>query len=301
VTLEQHLAEFLAHLGLEKNASTQTVKSYREDLTQALYFCRDHLKKQHTDPADWSVRTLRAFSAWLAERQYAKTTIARRLAATRSFGKYLCRHGVLTSNPADALRGPRLDKPLPHFLTVEDVQRLLAAPGAAAPLARRDKAVLETLYSAGLRVGELVGMNLPDLNPAEGVVVVRGKGKKERLALIGDAAKAALRDWLADREAVLAEARKPSAAVFLNKSGGRLTARSVGRMLAKYLALAGLDPRTTPHTLRHSFATHMLDAGADIRGVQELLGHKNLTTTQVYTHVTTQRLKASYLAAHPRA
>lgn len=301
MTLEQHLAEFLSHLGLEKNASIQTVKSYREDLTQALFFCRDLLKKQHTDPADWNVRTLRAFSAWLSERKYAKTTIARRLAAARSFGKYLCRHGVLPSNPADALRGPRLDKTLPHFLTVDDVRRLLAAPGTAEPLARRDRAVLETLYSAGLRVGELVGMNVPDLDPQEGVVVVRGKGKKERLALIGGAAKAALVDWLTAREALLAEARKPSPAVFLNRTGGRLTARSVGRLLAKYLALAGLDPRTTPHTLRHSFATHMLDAGADIRGVQELLGHKHLTTTQVYTHVTTQRLKTSYLAAHPRA
>jgi integrase/recombinase XerC len=147
----------------------------------------------------------------------------------------------------------------------------------------------------------LVGRNVLALDPAEGVVVVRGKGKKERLALIGDAAKAALQVWLADRESLIAEAKRPSPAVFLNKSGGRLTARSVGRLLTKYLALAGLDPRTTPHTLRHSFATHMLDAGADIRGVQELLGHKNLTTTQVYTHVTTQRLKTSYLAAHPRA
>jgi integrase/recombinase XerC len=301
MTLEQGLADFLTHLGLEKNSSTQTVKSYREDLTQALGFLREHLKKSSVEPRDWNTRALRSFVAWLHEQGYAKTTIARRLAAVRSFGKFLCREGLLKSNPAQALRGPRQDKKLPHFLTVADARKLLAAPPDVPPLGRRDRAILETLYSAGLRVSELAGLNLDDVDLSDGVLVVRGKGKKERLALLGGPAKAALAAWLADRAALLADRKRQSPAVFVNKAGGRLTTRSVGRLLAKHLRQAGLDPRTTPHTLRHSFATHMLDAGADIRGVQELLGHKSLSTTQVYTHVTTQRLQQSYHKAHPRA
>lgn len=301
MTLEQGLADFLTHLGLEKNASAQTVKSYREDLSQALGFVRDQLKKGSVEPRDWNTRTLRAFVAWLHEQGYAKSTVARRLAAVRSFGKFLCREGTLAANPADALRGPRLDRKLPHFLTLADVQRLLAAPPDADPLGRRDRAILETIYSGGLRVSELCGLNLEDVDLGDGVLVIRGKGKKERLALLGEPAKLAITKWLADRTTVLRERKRDAVAVFLNKSGTRLTVRSVGRLLEKYLAAAGLDPRTSPHTLRHSFATHLLDAGADIRGVQELLGHKSLSTTQIYTHVSTQRLQDSYHKAHPRA
>ena len=301
MTLEQGLAEFLTHLGLEKNASDKTVKSYREDLTQALSFARELLKKSHVDPDDWNTRLLRAFVAWLHEQGYAKSTVARRLAATRSFGKFLCRQGTLTENPAKGLRGPRLDKKLPHFLTLADVQKLLVAPPDADWAGRRDRAILETLYSAGIRVSELVGLDVLDMDLNDGVMTVRGKGKKERLALLGPEARAALSRWLDDRKDLLERVGKDSPAVFLNKAGGRLTTRSVGRLLAKCLKTAGLDLRTSPHTLRHSFATHMLDAGADIRGVQELLGHKSLTTTQVYTHVTTKRLQQSYQKAHPRS
>jgi integrase/recombinase XerC len=301
MTLEQGFADFLTYLALEKNSSTQTVKSYREDLTQVLEYIREHIRKTAVEPRDWNTRTLRSFVAWLHEQGYAKTTVARRLATIRSFGKFLCREGVLKVNPAQALRGPRQDKKLPHFLTVADVQRLLSAPSDMPPLGRRDRAILETLYSAGLRVSELVGLNLDDVDLNDGVLVVRGKGKKERLALLGGPAKSALATWLTDRSGLLANRNRQSPAVFLNKAGGRLTTRSVGRILAKHLQQAGLDPRTTPHTLRHSFATHMLDAGADIRGVQELLGHKSLSTTQVYTHITTQRLQQSYHKAHPRA
>ena|SRR5262245_15426559 len=301
VTLEQGLAEFLTHLGLEKNASDKTVKSYREDLSQALAFAREHLKKSHVDPADWTTRLLRSFVAWLHEKGYAKTTIARRLAALRSFGKFLCRQSVLTQNPAQSLRGPRPNKQLPHFLTLADIHKLLSAPSDADWAGRRDRAMLETMYSSGIRVSELVGLDVLDLDLNDGVITVRGKGKKERLALLGpDAVRAVLR-WLDDRTALLQKKGKETTAVFLNKHGGRLTTRSVGRLLAGHLKTAGLDPRTSPHTLRHSFATHMLDAGADIRGVQELLGHKSLATTQVYTHVTTQRLQKSYQKAHPRA
>ena len=301
MTLETSLAEFLTHLGLEKNASDKTVKSYREDLSQALGFAREKLNKKHVDPADWNTRLLRAFVAWLHEQGYAKSTIARRLAALRSFGKYLCRAGTLSQNPAQSLRGPRAEKKLPHFLTLADIHKLLAAPGEADWAGRRDRAMLETLYSSGIRVSELVGLDVLSVDLQDGVITVRGKGKKERLALLGPDAVRAISRWIDDRAELLKKAGKKSTAVFLNKNGGRLTTRSVGRLLAKHLRAAGLDPRTSPHTLRHSFATHMLDAGADIRGVQELLGHKSLATTQVYTHVTTQRLQQSYNKAHPRS
>ncbi|MFO0847751.1 MAG: tyrosine recombinase XerC [Gemmataceae bacterium] len=300
MTLEHALADFLTHLGVEKNSSAHTVKSYREDLSQALGFLRDHLKKGSTEPRDWNTRTLRAFVAWLHEQGYAKTTVNRRLAAVRTFGKFLCRQGVLAANPATALRGPRPDKPLPHFLTTDAVRKLLDAPPAD-PLGHRDRAILETLYSAGLRVSELVGLDLLDVDLGDGVAVVRGKGKKERLVVLGEPAKQALTVWLADRQTMLREQKQETTAVFVNRNGTRLTTRSVGRLLAKHLKVAHLDPRTTPHTLRHSFATHMLDAGADIRGVQELLGHRSLATTQIYTHITTQRLQQSYHKAHPRA
>jgi integrase/recombinase XerC len=301
VTLEQGLAEFLTHLALEKNASEKTAKSYREDLMQALAFTRKRLNKEHVSPGDWNTRLLRAFVSWLHEQGYAKSTVARRLAAIRSFGKYLCRQGVLSVNPAQGLRGPRPDKKLPHFLTLADVQILLAAPPDADWAGRRDRAILETLYSAGVRVSELVGLDMSDADLNDGVATVRGKGKKERLVLLGPAAVDAINEWLPDRAGILDSSRRQTDAVFLNKNGGRLTTRSVGRLLTKHLRIAALDPRTSPHTLRHSFATHLLDAGADIRGVQELLGHKSLNTTQVYTHVTTQRLQESYQKAHPRS
>lgn len=301
MTLEHALGEFLTHLGLEKNSSSQTVKSYREDLTQAFQFLRDSSGKKTLNAGDWTTRSLRGFLAWLHGQKYSKATIARRMAAVRSFGKFLCRQGELKTNPAEPLRGPRLDRKLPHFLTLADTTRLLDAPDPRTPFGLRDRAWLETIYSAGLRVSELVGLNMADLDFDEGIVVVRGKGKKERLALLGAAANSALQAWIAARGSLLSQLGRDCPAVFINRRGGRLTSRSVARLLEAHLARAGLDSRTSPHTLRHSFATHMLDAGADIRGVQELLGHKSLATTQVYTHVTTQRLQSSYDKAHPRA
>lgn len=297
--MEEALAEFLRHLGLEKNASCHTVKSYREDLTQALEYFRKVQGGRSLPPEQLTTRRIRAYLAWLHEQGYAKTTVARRMAALRSFCRFLCRQGTMKGNPADGLRGPRQDKKLPHFLSEADINRLLEAPPANQPLGLRDRALLEVMYSAGLRVSELMGLNTDDLDLDAGIVTVRGKGKRERLALLGAAAKKALKTWLPLREALAA--RKKATAVFLNKNGGRLTTRSVGRSLAKYLAQAGLDSRTSPHTLRHSFATHLLDRGADIRSVQELLGHRSLTTTQIYTHVTTQRLRDSYHKSHPRA
>jgi len=300
--MEEALAEFLRSLALEKNASDLTVKSYREDLTQAVAFLRTQSKG--IQPADVTSRNLRAFSVWLHEQGYAKSTIARRIAAVRSWFRFLTRQGAIAANPAEGLRGPRQDKKLPHFLTAENLDQLVTIPQDVTRLGARDKAILEVLYSGGLRVSELTGLNLADIDLAAGIATVRGKGKKERLAFFGDKASQALGHWLEQRGRVLEPKNgktKKQDAVFLNKNGTRLTSRSVGRMLAKYVAQGGLDSRSSPHTLRHSFATHLLDAGADIRSVQELLGHSSLATTQIYTHVTMTRLRDSYHKAHPRA
>jgi integrase/recombinase XerC len=298
--MEQALAEFLRHLALERNASAHTVKSYREDLTQALQFFRERLPGRNLDVSLLTTRLLRAHSAWLQEQGYARATVARRLAAVRSWCRFLCRQGALTANPADGLRAPRQDKKLPHFLGEDALGRLLEAPPGDTPLGLRDRALLETLYSAGLRVSELTGLDVGEVDLDSGLATVRGKGKRERLALLGPQALQAIRRWLAAR-ATLPQSARGRDALFLNKNGTRLTPRSVGRLLAKYLAQAGLDPRASPHSLRHSFATHLLDRGADIRSVQELLGHRSLGTTQIYTHVTTNRLRDSYDKAHPRA
>jgi integrase/recombinase XerC len=298
--MDEALAEFLRYLAFEKNASAFTVKSYREDLNQAVDFFRGRYPDKGVEPTQLTTRLLRAYLAWLHEQGYAKTTVARRIAAVRSWCRFLCRQGVLAVNPADGLRGPRRDRKLPHFLSETDLDRLLQTPAADTPLGVRDRAILETLYSAGLRVGELTALNLADVDLDSGLATVRGKGKRERLALFGPPALAALQRWLAQRE-VLAPQARSQAAIYLNKHGTRLTTRSVGRLLQKYLAQAGLDPRASPHTLRHSFATHLLDRGADIRSVQEMLGHRSLANTQIYTHVTTHRLRESYHKAHPRA
>lgn len=300
--MDEALAEFLRSLALEKNASDLTIKSYREDLTQAITFFQSQQKGIR--PRDVNSRHLRAFSVWLHEQGYARSTIARRIAAVRSWFRFLAREGSVETNPAEGLRAPRQEKKLPNFLTAEHLDKLLSTPQTTTPLGVRDRAILEALYSAGMRVSELSGLDLGDVDLDAAVATVRGKGKKERLVFFGDSALKALRHWLGER-GKLRDGNGPKPkhadAVFLNKNGTRLTPRSVGRMLEKYLAIAGLDPRASPHTLRHSFATHLLDRGADIRSVQELLGHSSLATTQVYTHVTTGRLRDSYHKAHPRA
>jgi integrase/recombinase XerC len=296
--MHDQIGEYLRHLSLEKHASALTVKSYREDLTQAVEYFSSQVAGGQIAPARLTPRLIRSYLAWLSTQNYARTTIARRLAAVRSWCRFLCIRGVLERNPADGLRGPRLEKRLPHFMAEEDIGRLVAAP-IATPLGTRDRAMFESLYSAGLRVSELVGLNLDDLDLDDGLATVRGKGKRERLALLGEPARKAIKNWLDERAVLLGDRQEP--AVFLNRFGRRLTTRSVARHLEKYIAQTGLDRRSSPHTLRHSFATHLLDAGADIRSVQELLGHKSLGTTQIYTHVTTTRLADAYDSAHPRA
>jgi integrase/recombinase XerC len=280
--MQDHLAAFLRYLAIERNASDYTVKSYREDLQQAAGFFQ---QKGATQVTGLSPRLVRSYLAWLHDQKYAKTTVARRLAALRSWLKFLCRQGVLASNPADGIRAARKDQSLPHFLTEEHLTNLLEAPGHAEPFGPRDRAMLETLYSAGLRVSELTGLNLADVDLDAGVATIRGKGKRERLALLGRPCIKALRAWMDARARWLNSRQLNGDALFLNKNGTRLTTRSVGRLVHKYLLQAGLDPRTTPHTLRHSFATHLLDRGADVRSVQEMLGHQSLSTTQIYTHL----------------
>jgi len=291
---------FLKYLEVERNASELTIKSYREDFDALLEYLTE-VQGRTPSPAEVGTVELRGYVAALHEAGYAKTTIARRLASLRSFFRFGQREGWTKSNPAKPLRNPRKSRSLPHFLSGDDIGRLLGAPPSDDPLGLRDRAILEVLYSAGLRVSELAGLNDADLDLPGGALRVRGKGRRERIAPVGSFAVRAVRNWLRVRRLSSRERSGSAAPVFTNKFGRRLTTRSVGRMLEKHLRATGLDRRTTPHTLRHSFATHLLDRGADIRSVQELLGHKSLVTTQIYTHVSTAGLKAAYERAHPRA
>lgn len=299
--MQRQIARFLKYLDVERNASPLTLKSYREDLFSLAEFLAESADGKAPPPEQITTRDLRRYVAELSEDGYAKTTIARRLASLRSFFRFGQREGWATENPAKALRNPRKNRHLPHFLSTDEVGRLLAAPPEKSNQGLRDRAILETLYSAGLRVSELVGLNDGDVDLAAAVLMVRGKGKRERFAPIGTYAAEAITRWQSARKIAPSEPTGPAAPLFVNRFGTRLTTRSVGRLLEKYLKETGLDTKTTPHTLRHSFATHLLDRGADIRSVQELLGHRSLTTTQIYTHVSVAGLLAAYERAHPRA
>jgi integrase/recombinase XerC len=298
--MQRKIARFLQHMHVERAASPHTLKGYREDLETFLQYFRE-ADDSCPDPAELTAVELRGYLAALHEAGYAKTSIARKLASLRSFYRFGQREAWIDHNPAKALRNPRKTRKLPHFLTTTEVGKLLAAPPSDQPPGLRDRAILETLYSAGLRVSELVGLCDGDLDFEQGIMRVRGKGRKERIAPLGSYATRALGRWLKVRKLSAKEPTGREAPVFINRFGSRLTARSVGRMLEKHLQHAGLDDRTSPHTLRHSFATHLLDRGADIRSVQELLGHKSLETTQIYTHLSTSNLRAAYEKAHPRA
>ncbi|MCC7337697.1 MAG: tyrosine recombinase XerC [Pirellulaceae bacterium] len=298
--MHSEIAHFLRYLGVEKNSSPLTIKSYREDLIDLADYLEEHLGKG-VKPNQVTPRDLRGYAAALHEAGYARTSIARKLASLRSFYRFAQRQNLADSNPAKPLRNPRGQRKLPHFLNHDEVGRLLAAPNVHEPLGLRDHAILETMYSGGLRVSEVVGLNDGDLDFDEGIARIRGKGRKERLSPMGKYAIEALHHYMRQREIDSSEATGRAAPVFVNRFGKRLTTRSVGRLLEKYIQLTGLDTRTSPHTLRHSFATHLLDRGADIRSVQELLGHKSLVTTQIYTHISTANLREVYLRAHPRA
>lgn len=244
---------------------------------------------------------IRAFLSFLNEREYSKATAARKLATLRSFYKFCLRRGYIQANPVTTIRTPKQEKRLPKFLDLEQIQKLLRTPDETTLLGARDRAMLETLYSTGVRVSELVALNVNDINGEAGQLRVRGKGRKERISPIGPTAVAAITRYLEMRKSDPRNGASDQDAMFVNKHGQRLSTRSVRRKLDKYLAAAGLDPSISPHTLRHTFATHMLNNGADLRSVQELLGHQSLSTTQVYTHVTTAQLKKDYDESHPRA
>ncbi|QDV50424.1 tyrosine recombinase XerC [Gimesia fumaroli] len=299
IELHDAIDSFLRYLQIERNSSELTLKSYAEDMESLVEYLTEY-EETLLPPDRIGISELRRYVAYLHECQYERTTIARRLACLRSFFRYCCREGYTKTNPAKPLRTPRTGRKLPHFLTTDQIGSLLEAPPANTKMGLRDRAILETLYSAGLRVSELVALNLTDWDQDANIIRVLGKGRKERIAPIGSYAAKALKYWLEEREAK-PKPHPDSDAIFLNRLKTRITSRSVGRMLEKYLLQTGLDKKTSPHTLRHSFATHLLDGGADLRSVQELLGHKSLTTTQIYTHVSTKRLRETYEKSHPHA
>lgn len=299
--MRSEVTQFLTYLAGERNASDLTIKAYREDLMGMIEYLTSVMGRVPQLNAI-SPQDLRAYQAALQEAGYARTTIARKLASLRSFYKFSMRQGWTQNNPAKPLRNPRRKRKLPLVLTGAEINRLLQAPPAGNAAGLRDRAILETMYSAGLRVSELVGLCDGDLDFDEQIVRVRGKGRKERISPLGSFAVRAIERYAKQRTRhPEADAMGRGAPVFVNRFGKRLTTRSVGRMLDKYIAGAELDTRTSPHTLRHSFATHLLDRGADIRSVQELLGHKSLATTQIYTHVSATQLRNIYEQAHPRA
>jgi integrase/recombinase XerC len=307
--------QFLDYLRLEKHFSDYTIKSYGADLIQFGQFLMGEIgcgpnNDRVMPPAELPLderqlncdpMIVREFLAYLYGQNYTKSTTARKLATLRSFYKFVVRRGLLSVNPLSTIRTPKQEKRLPRCLDLEQVQKLLDAPGDSDILSARDKAMLEVLYSSGIRVSELVDLNTEDIDLTEGVLRVRGKGRKQRLTPIGSQAISAVKRYFDLRASDTRLQGDKVTRVFLNKHGQPLSTRSVRRKLDKYLVVAGLDPGISPHTLRHSFATHLLNNGADLRSVQELLGHQSLSTTQVYTHLTTSRLKQVYDQAHPRA
>ena len=300
------IQKFVTYLEHERNFSEHTVRCYSTDLAHFAAFLAgpsatpDDLagpvfseRLRRITPLD-----LRGYLAELRRADYSRATVARKIATLRSFYKFLARQGEVQANPVKVIRTPRQERRLPKFLAPADVERLLNAPSGNDVLSLRDAAMLEILYSTGMRVSELVGLDLEDIDPIGECARVRGKGKRERFAPLGSYAIRSLNRYLEVRAACRVS---DAQAVFVNRHGRRLSSRSVRRKLEKYLRVAGLQDHATPHTLRHSFATHMLERGADLRAVQELLGHRSLSTTQIYTHVTASRLKEVYAAAHPRA
>ncbi len=309
--MQRYIDKFKTYLIIEKNASPHTITNYISDLEDFASQISDKKIEDIDYPA------LRKYLAELKLRNLSKKTIARKLSTVRTFFKFLYRDGYIKTNPATSVATPKLDKKLPIFLDEKKVLIFITSPPDKDINGLRDRAILETLYSAGIRVSELVNLNLPDIDFISGLLKVLGKGRVQRLTPIGDKALSAIRHYVDKRNeggwtkgpAPLAslgygageKRKKQVEAVFLNKFGMRLTDRSVRRIVDKYIKVAAINQKISPHSLRHSFATHLLNSGADLRSVQELLGHKNLSTTQIYTHVSQERLKTVYDKAHPRA
>lgn len=292
------IESFKRHLKDEMNYSPHTIRNYISDLLQYERFLSGSDSSSHDISREVDHLSIRRYLAALHGKN-SRSSVGRKLASLRSFYRFLVREGLLKNNPFEGIATPRAEKRLPRFFSVDDIFRLMDAPKGGNPAIARDRAILELLYSSGLRVSELVNLNLNEVDLSGGMVRVLGKGRKERLIPVGSKALEAVRDYLkCTRFSGHVTEEK---ALFLNLRGGRLTARSVARIVEKYLIRAGVAGRGSPHTLRHSFATHLLDAGADLRGIQELLGHASLSTTQKYTHISTDKLMEVYDKAHPRA
>ncbi|HZC82004.1 MAG TPA: tyrosine recombinase [Nitrospiraceae bacterium] len=303
--MDDAVRAFMTFLELERHASHETVRSYVSDLRQFQTFMNaEHPSMIALNPDAVKTESIRAYLHWLDRKREKSTSMARKLAALRSFFRYLQREGLVGRNPAEAIRTPKQPKHLPRVLTKDDAAALMEFPADQAGGALRDRALLETLYSTGARVSEFVGINLEDLRVSEGLAHLRGKGRKERIVPIGDVALRAIQAYLNQQPLMASRDGKTTkrvpSPVFRNSRGGRLTTRSVARIVARYSnRLVGGS--VSPHTLRHSFATHLLDEGADLRSIQEMLGHASLSTTQKYTHLATDQILAVYDKTHPRA
>ncbi len=300
VRVEDILEDFSNFLKIEKNASIWTQKKYLEDLEQFSIFLEQH----HRSFQCMDHLIIRHFLSALQKKGYARTTVARKLSAIRSFIRYMNRENNSVANERLSFFTPKRGKNLPKFLYLSEVLTLIESPDINTVAGSRDRAILETLYASGIRVSELVGLNLENVDLGSRLLKVRGKGNKERIVLIGKYAESSLGSYLGLSRIKLLEKRKDELqekAVFLNKYGSRLTDRGVRRVIEKYINKASVKTKASPHTIRHSFATHLLDAGADLRTVQELLGHVNLSSTQIYTHLTKENVKRIYNSAHPRA
>jgi integrase/recombinase XerC len=295
--LRQQLDRFLTYLIAEKNASPYTIANYRREIAQCLAFLEQQGVTQWSQVDRY---VLRRYLAWLNTQRLAKASVARRLSELRSFGRFLVNEDIVVSNPFRAVSSPKVPKRLPITLSVAETVALLNAPDGRTPRGLRDRAILDVLYSAGLRVSELVGLNVSSVDWRRNELLVWGKGAKERIALFGEPASGSMQTYLEIARPQLA-GKQSADALFLNRWGGRLTTRSVMSALKKYRQMIGQEKRVTPHTLRHSFATHLLDGGADLRYVQELLGHARLSTTQIYTHISQNRAREVYLRSHPLA
>ena len=297
--MDEPIRAFIGFLRAEQRASPETLRNYASDLRQLHRFLLSRrLVSSPIDPNSLSSDAVRAYLQWLDQKGNKPSSLARKLAAVRSFYRYLSRRGMVNDNPVDGMRTPKQPKLLPRVLTKDDADALMTFPAGLTVWSLRDRAVLETLYSTGARVGELVALDIGDVRELEGLVRLQGKGRKERIVPIGEMALDAIRRYRLSLP--FQSAGVPPRALFCNQRGGRLTSRSVARVVNRYSSrLAG--GAVSPHALRHSFATHLLDEGADLRSIQEMLGHASLRTTQRYTHVATDQLLAVYDRAHPRA
>lgn len=295
--MEEEIKRYVVHLQAEKNASQHTIDNYQRDIIEF----RDFAKGHGVGSWDQVDRTLlRKWLGWLQGKGIVRASIARKMTEVRSFYRFMVRENLIGRNPLLAMSSPKVPRRLPSFLNQDEVNRLLAAPDISTPQGLRDRAILEMLYASGMRLSEIAALNLGNLHLPRREIRVWGKGSKERIVFLGKPAARALEDYLGKGRPRLAGGKAVDA-VFLNKSGQRLSVRSIDGMLEKYTRLAGLEKAITPHVLRHTFATHMLEGGADLRVVQELLGHAGLQTTQVYTHVTQGQARKVYMERHPRA